>query len=394
MMYRKQRVTICREGWYYLAVLVFVATGAVMRDINLLMVIAGMMLGPLVYNWRSTVQSLRDLSVGRQLPEGICAGDLLVVDLTVENTRKSRDSWAIVVEDKVCRLSRRSEVESTSASVLFSHVAAGETQRLSYQGRLYQPGRYQFGPLKVTTRFPLGMVQRTITVGKPQTLVVCPRLGRLCAAWNRLHQEAMVGGRQIRQRQSTTMGDFFALRDWRAGDSRRLIHWRTSARRGGLVVRQFEQQREQDLLLLVDLWQPERPSPAQLETVALAVSFAATVVAELCRQGGSRLDIGIAGMEVKLAGAAASMALLSEAMEELAVVEASPHDGLPELMRRAFQTNSQDTTALVISTRPIDLNDAQRFGPLGENFAENLAMRRIVSVDASSDELAEYFQID
>ena len=80
-MILKHRTVICREGWYYLVVLGFVVGGALMRQINLLLIIAGMMAGPLLYNWREVIASLKGLHVRRKLPEGICAGDLLVVDL-------------------------------------------------------------------------------------------------------------------------------------------------------------------------------------------------------------------------------------------------------------------------------------------------------------------------
>lgn len=88
--------------------------------------------------------------------------------------------------------------------------------------------------------------------------------------------------------------DFYGLRDWRPGDSRRWIHWRTSARRGSLVVRQFEQRRSQDLALLVDLWQPTQPSEAELAHVETAVSFVATLLADACQQSGRQLMIQIA----------------------------------------------------------------------------------------------------
>ena len=40
-MFGRTRITICREGLYYLVVLSFIVAGAIMREINLLVVIAG-----------------------------------------------------------------------------------------------------------------------------------------------------------------------------------------------------------------------------------------------------------------------------------------------------------------------------------------------------------------
>ena len=53
------------------------------------------------------------------------------------------------------------------------------------------------------------------------------------------------------------------------------------------MVRQFDRQRNRDLAVLIELWQPEVPTAEQLENVELAVSFAATLVAEACRTGGA-----------------------------------------------------------------------------------------------------------
>lgn len=49
-MVGRRRVGICREGVYYLFVLAFIVGGATARDLNLLFILAGMMVGPLLFN--------------------------------------------------------------------------------------------------------------------------------------------------------------------------------------------------------------------------------------------------------------------------------------------------------------------------------------------------------
>ncbi len=82
------------------------------------------------------------------------------------------------------------------------------------------------------------------------------------------------------------------------------------------MVRQFEQQRNQDLCLLVDLWQPENPSPRTWPDVELAVSFAATIVSDRCRRAGSYLITGTATQTASLSKGPASNALLQEVMHK------------------------------------------------------------------------------
>ncbi len=52
-MIRKRKTTVCLETWYYLVVMGFILAGAMLREINLLIVLFGMMVGPLLYNWRA-----------------------------------------------------------------------------------------------------------------------------------------------------------------------------------------------------------------------------------------------------------------------------------------------------------------------------------------------------
>ena len=64
----RRRAWLTREGWYYLAVLTFIIGGAVLRSVNLLVILAGAMIGPLLFNWRLVIASLTGLVVRRKLP--------------------------------------------------------------------------------------------------------------------------------------------------------------------------------------------------------------------------------------------------------------------------------------------------------------------------------------
>src|SRR5437660_10962756 len=95
----RRRAWLTRAGWYYLAVLLFILGGAVLRSINLLVVLAGMLIAPLLFNWRLVMSSLMGLAVRRRLPAQIVAGEPLTVEIEIENPRRWMSSWLIVVED-------------------------------------------------------------------------------------------------------------------------------------------------------------------------------------------------------------------------------------------------------------------------------------------------------
>src|SRR3954468_11624559 len=120
----------------------------------------------------------------------------------------------------------------------------------------------------------------------PDRVVVYPAIGRLGRRWNDLIQADDSGQQSTRHKRGWNEGDFYALREWRNGDSRRWIHWRTSAKLGKLAVRQFEQRRSCDVVLVLDLYHPPNASNDQLAIAEAAISFAATAVVDLCRHGG------------------------------------------------------------------------------------------------------------
>ncbi len=286
-----RQTTLCREGWYYLLVLALIFGGAMLREVNLLLVLAGMLAGPLIFSWRSVILTLRGLRATRRVPEEICAGDLLLARLQVGNDRRKVGSWGLVVEDEIHREGAAKREKPLRGSVLFPYVPAGETRKGLYRGRLPRRGRYRLGPLRISTRFPFGLFRGSITLAAEDTLTVFPRVGRLTRRWVRRQRESFAGSHR-RERRHGAEGDFYGVRPWRTGDVRRMVHWRASARSGELLVRQFEQPRNRDLAVLVDLRQPERPSAADSDNVELAVSFAATVLAEVCRTGDGRLLLG------------------------------------------------------------------------------------------------------
>ena len=337
-MFSTRRTTICREGWYYTIVLLLVFSAALVREVNLLMVLAGLMAGPLLLSRFMAVFTLHGMQVRRKMPQCILAGDLLVCGLTLSNTRRRVGSWAVVVEEQIRRESngdqgKRRRQKLLQPGVFFPYLPAPIAQRLLPRP-VDQRGRYQLGPLRLATRFPFGLFCHTVTVGQIERLVVFPRLGWLTRGWVARHRHSFAGAKR-REQQAGTDGDFYGIRPWRSGDSRRWIHGRTSARTGKLMVRQFEQPRNRDVVLLLDLWQPELPGDIHKENVELAVSFAATVVADLCRKGQSNVYLATAGVLPECSGGPASAALLQDLLEQLALIEPQSGDHLAELFRQA-----------------------------------------------------------
>jgi uncharacterized protein (DUF58 family) len=224
-------------------------------------------------------------------------------------------------------------------------------------------------------------------------LYVYPRLGRLTRNWLARHRRALAGADR-RERRSGPEGDFYGVREWRGGDSQRYIHWRSSARTGKLVVRQFEQPRNRDVAILLDLWRPEKPTPEERENVELAVSFAATVLSDLCRRGGSNVFLATHNEKPHCLGGPAGSALLQDMMKILAMLESRADDCLPPLLDHALNQAASGAEIILVTTRPVDLNDAAKFQSLFSDPHRRSVASRIRSIDTSNAELRNFFDVE
>jgi uncharacterized protein (DUF58 family) len=349
-------------------------------------------LGSLLTNWRLSVATLRRLEVRRRVLSGAHAGSWLTVEIEVANSRRRLGSWAVSLADCLERKDNPGAAPAVRPTLMFAYVPAGGCLRQAYRVRLPQRGRYALGPLRVSTRFPFGCCQRTLWVPGDEQLVVLPRLGRLRSARLQSCQPTPQGTRGAR-RPGYVPGDFFAVREWQPGDSVRWVHWRSTARHRELVVRQFEQPGERELAVLLDLWEPPEPPPDQRRRVELAVSFAATLVADFCRRSRGPLLLATASAPPVCLENPASFATSRGVMEALAVVQASPAAPLAVLRDEALRRLGPQSDVILISTR-------ERAGAeLAELLAEAAmaapgARRQLVQVSQFDSTLADYFEDD
>lgn len=386
-MPQRRQIWLSREGLWYALVVVCVLGGAVGRQLNLLILLGSVLAGPLIFALFHGRFALAGLSLARGLPAHVHAGGRLLVEISASNRRRWSSMWGLEVRDTVQREDQLEPGEATAVNVYFPRIAAGATSQIDYRGWLNRRGLYRLGPLRISTRFPLGLVRHRIVIDDRAELLVHPSLGRLSHDWARISRENAVGGQRM-QRRGLVEADFYAVRDWRSGDSRRWIHWRTSARRGSLVVRQFEQRRSQDLALLVDLWQPPSASQEERQRVETVVSFIATVIADACRQSGRQLTLALAGRTGLQRSGAASPLFFREQMDSLALVAAHSESEFPVELGHALALVPLSVPTLLVSTRAIDWDALQNAAAQRD---AQLAGRWIHGIDAAAGELAHYF---
>jgi uncharacterized protein (DUF58 family) len=388
-----RRDSLSPEGWTYLVIVGAIFAGAMVRDVNLLVLLGSLLLGPLLFNWRLVAVGLKGIAVRRTLPRTMAAGGRVVVAIDLVNRRRRIGSWTVVVEDQIHAEGDADFRLDWPATAILNDLPAQSTRQAVYSVRLPQRGWYRFGPIRLSTGFPFGLVRRSVTIEQSSRLLVHPRLGWLTPRWRARQHESFEGSHRLERRRNSAGSDLYGTREWRNGDSRRWIHWRSSAKHGSLVVRQFEQNRNRDLALLLDLWQPAEPTVEDRENVELAVSFTATVIADACRTGGSSLLVVTGGAAVESFAGSASSALMQQALERLAVVRASPAERLPELLVAAAEKIEAGTEVVLVTTRPLKMSDTQ-YLPALRRQSRGAHVGRIRILRTCDAALSDYFQVE
>jgi uncharacterized protein (DUF58 family) len=342
------RVSLTREGGMYLVIMIAVFVGALIGRSNLLLLVFGLLAGPFVINGYVTFTMLRNNAVSRNCADRMIAGETHWVELTLGNRRHWLSSWMLILED---RLSNGRE--ELTPRVLFSRVPPRNDRTATYRVRLVERGRYTLGPLQISSRFPLGLVERTLLVESPGEIIVHPRLGTFTPAWRRDQSNAFELFQQNRTSAGAFDDEFHRIREYRTGDNPRAIHWRTSARRNELMVREFHQTRDTNLSIVLDLWQGNPRDQRQAERVELAISFVATICVDHCRRSReSEISLAIIGLKKSHWAGPAGPLSINPLLDPLALAEAGSHRELGDFPEEGL-TNPSAVRRLLVTTRDL-----------------------------------------
>ncbi len=122
--------------------------------------------------------------------------------------------------------------------------------QLTYEVTPLRRGPLHFGPLTVRLEGPLGLASRQQTVPLFDEVKVFPDLAAL--SFDALTLARAEAQAAPVQRVRTEGGEFESLREYRVGDDRRSIDWKATARRGKALVRRYQPERNQQVVLLLD----------------------------------------------------------------------------------------------------------------------------------------------
>lgn len=179
----------------------------------------------------------------RVTPHPAQVGRPAVVDVQVAATTGRHRLDRLQIAERAAR-------ELSGSTPLRARVQRRSTSlALSYGIEPGRRGRWPVGPLEVRRRDLFGVAGWRGPLGEPMLVAVRPAVTPLTLADAGASTDvdrAALGAR-------TPSADDVSLRDYRTGDDLRRVHWRSSARRGALMVRQDERSGRRPASVLLDL---------------------------------------------------------------------------------------------------------------------------------------------
>ena len=208
------------------------------------------------------------LEVGMSLPHTrTVVGEAVTGELTVTNPGRLR-TIAVTLEIPVGR---------ALAQIVVPGIGAREKSRHAFTVPAERRGVIAVGPVRTVRADPLGLVRREHVWTAASELFVHPRTIGIPSMSSGFVRD--LEGNPTRDL-STSDISFHALREYAAGDERRHIHWKSTAKTGTYMVRQFEETKRSHLVIALSLSSRDYATEEEFE---MAVSVAGSLGARAIR---------------------------------------------------------------------------------------------------------------
>lgn len=266
-------------------------------------------------------------------------------------------------------------LEVRDESNLPSHLASQVVNSLPpHQERAWtirticrERGRYTLGPITLFSGDPLGLFHLRRSLEPTSNIVVYPATVHIDAF--PLPMGLLPGGDALRRRTHYVTTNAASVRDYVPGDSFNRIHWRSTARRDRLIVKEFELDPLSDVWIFLDMHRdvhtrlpvPEESAPdytpfwvrpKEFKLPPSSEEYAVTAAASLAQyflRHDRALGLVSYGQRRETIQADRGERQLTKVLETLAVLRGQGDVPLPEMIRAEAQQLARGTSVIIVT---------------------------------------------
>lgn len=266
----------------YIFIATIIAVGAINSQNNLLFAAFGLAIGVVVVSGLVSGPALMSLDIVRLRPTEASPGEPTTIVYKLHNRSRFLPAFAVQITER--GLSLKDATGNGNISVkrwrrpigFVSHVGPGQTVEVRVVIWPAHRGEYDLVGVRLMTRFPFGILRKSIDVDLPGKLTVLPLVLRM-----RDNVRQQLGLHRTRTATASNKpggsDEFFGVREYRAGDPLRTVSWKASARANQLRIIQRSRSTSDRMTILLDLSgiNPVTDWARAEQAICLAASLAA-----------------------------------------------------------------------------------------------------------------------
>ncbi len=225
-------------------------------------------------------------------------------------------------------------------------LPGGLEETLHFEFEPLQRGSYFFHGFRQESLFPWGLWRDLVLHPVERTLLVYPRFHPVRSLDIPAGKRYQPGGVAL----SSNLGEsaeFISTREFREGDRLRDIHWKSWARLGKPVVKEFQEEYFCRIALLLDTFLPPRSGEAFRDDFESALSLSASL-AEFLFRGEYLIDLFAAGPEIYFFRGGRSLGHVENILDILACLEPCREAPFKKIRPTLMTHLSSVTTTVVV----------------------------------------------
>jgi uncharacterized protein (DUF58 family) len=235
---------LTREGIVYLAAIGILVLAAVNTGNNLLFMLLACALAGVLISGVLSRAVLTGIELKFDLPEHIFAERPVIAEIELRNEKQFWPSMSLRVTGE----NKKGAEQVLSTPVFFPYIPHLASAHQKVELKLSHRGVYRQDAFAIRTRFPFGFFEKSRRVDSDIEILVYPRV------------EPAEQFYEVLPLLSGEMASYFrgrghelhSLRDYQPTDSARFVDWKTTAKTGQLMVREFAREDERRVMIVLD----------------------------------------------------------------------------------------------------------------------------------------------
>ncbi|MFN8575472.1 MAG: DUF58 domain-containing protein [Candidatus Sericytochromatia bacterium] len=255
-----------------------------------LYIIDSLLLSLLIFAIISPINQTRRVNIYREFNNTLQEGEKNTIEIVIDNTKGKIASFIEIKDSELLRLNdNKTIIKALKKGHFFIEIESGEKSTFKYELNIDLRGIYKFKGFDITSYGPFGLFKFSRTIKNENELIVQPVLPII----NKIFFDGLKGA-GFRYSSKTTHNTNASLpvsvRDYRRGDSRKLIHWKSTARNNRLMVKELENEQSLSIQILLDTENGNSIGLGKENNLEYLIKFAGAIL-RLCIEKNYKVDL-------------------------------------------------------------------------------------------------------